>query len=267
MKIVAHTLVKNEENFIWFAINSVIECVDKIMVWDNGSTDKTVKIVRSINSSKIELKECGPTDKLGTAQLRQQMLEETDEDWIFLLDGDEVWWNDNIEKLVSDIKNAGEAKIIVSSPYMLTGDIYHFREDSYGRYVIAGRMGNFNIRAIKKTPGLHVEGYYPNEAYLTHSGIPVQNLPAENMLFSDYKYLHASNIQRSSSREPRYYYDLGIPFPKDFYYPEVFFRNRPEIVPSPWEVRSKKEHIISLACQPARRAMKEMQNADKKTLQ
>ena len=48
MKIWAHTLVKNEENYIWYAINSVIDWVDKVLVWDTGSTDKTVEIVKNI---------------------------------------------------------------------------------------------------------------------------------------------------------------------------------------------------------------------------
>jgi hypothetical protein len=30
-------------------------------------------------------------------------------------------------------------------------------------------------------------------------------------------------------------HELGNPFPLDYYYPEVFFRDRPKVVPSPWE--------------------------------
>jgi len=52
-KIVVHCLVKNEENFIWYAINSVLPFVDKIMIWDNDSTDKTIEIIKSIHSPKI----------------------------------------------------------------------------------------------------------------------------------------------------------------------------------------------------------------------
>ena len=53
MSIWAHTLVKNEERFVWFAINSVIDYVDEMRVWDNGSSDSTVKIIKSIKNSKI----------------------------------------------------------------------------------------------------------------------------------------------------------------------------------------------------------------------
>ena len=49
-------LIRNEENFIWFAINSVIDYVDEIMVWDMGSIDKTEEIVKSIDNPKIKYK-------------------------------------------------------------------------------------------------------------------------------------------------------------------------------------------------------------------
>ncbi|MBU1256082.1 hypothetical protein KKA49_00135 [Patescibacteria group bacterium] len=55
IKIIVHCLVKNEERFIWYAIKSVLPFVDKIMVWDTGSTDKTIQIIKSIKSKKISL--------------------------------------------------------------------------------------------------------------------------------------------------------------------------------------------------------------------
>ena len=48
MKVWAHTLVKNEERYIWYAVMSVIDWVDKILIWDTGSTDKTVEIIKEI---------------------------------------------------------------------------------------------------------------------------------------------------------------------------------------------------------------------------
>ena len=39
-------------------------------------------------------------------------------------------------------------------------------------------------------------------------------------------------------RAGKFKYDLGQEFPSDFYYPEVFFKERPQIIPSPWIKRS-----------------------------
>jgi hypothetical protein len=37
MKIWAHVVCQNEENYIWFALMSVVSHVDKIIVRDTGS--------------------------------------------------------------------------------------------------------------------------------------------------------------------------------------------------------------------------------------
>lgn len=46
--ITVHTLVKNEEKWIWFSIMSVINFVDKLIIFDTGSTDNTVRIINEI---------------------------------------------------------------------------------------------------------------------------------------------------------------------------------------------------------------------------
>ena len=114
---------------------------------------------------------------------------------------------------------------------MLIGDIFHYQEEKAGRYKIDDRMGHYNIRAVRNSSGLHVEGTYPDEAYVTKEGIKVQDLPKEKILFLNKPYLHASFLKKNK-------YEIGEEFAKDFYYPEVFFKNRPGIVPSPWKVMS-----------------------------
>ncbi len=234
MKITAHTLVKNEENFIWYAINSVINCVDEVLVWDTGSTDKTVPIIKSIKNSKIKFKEVGRVDVKDLADARQKMLDETQADWIFILDGDEIWPQSAIENCKLKIKNS-RCDVVVVPNHMLIGDIFHYQEESAGRYKIAGRVGHYNVRAIRKIPGLRVEGIYPDEAYVAKEGIKVQDLEKERIFFLDEPYLHASFLPRSLRGNKKIKYEIGEEFPKDFYYPEAFFRSRPEIVPSPWQ--------------------------------
>lgn len=232
MKIVAHCLVKNEENFVWYAINSVINYVDEIMIWDHGSTDRTIEIIKSIKNPKIKFKEV----KGDISGLRQKMLDETNSDWIFILDGDEIWFDDVIKNLVFNIKNlTSKFEVIVVPNRMLVGDVFHYQEEIAGKYKIAKWFGHYNIRAIKKTPGLHVEGVYPNEAYVTKDGDKVQDLSDEkSLIFFDSRYLHASFLKRSSKDKKKIKYEIGIEFPLDFYFPEVFFKARPGIVPSPW---------------------------------
>jgi glycosyltransferase involved in cell wall biosynthesis len=48
MKLVAVSMVRNEEYWIWYALTSVYPHVDRILVFDNHSQDRTVEIVRGM---------------------------------------------------------------------------------------------------------------------------------------------------------------------------------------------------------------------------
>ena len=103
MKIWANTIVHNEENFIWFAVMSIVDHVEKVVIYDTGSNDKTVQIIEKIKmlkKNKIIFREVGPVDKDQFTKMRQAMLNESKCDWILILDGDEIWWEDSIKKVV-----------------------------------------------------------------------------------------------------------------------------------------------------------------------
>ena len=53
MKLVSLSMVKNEEYWIWYALTSVAPHVDEILVFDNGSQDRTVEIVREIGRAHV----------------------------------------------------------------------------------------------------------------------------------------------------------------------------------------------------------------------
>lgn len=243
----AHTIIRNEENFIWFAINSVIDFVDKILVYDLGTTDKTVEIIKTIRSKKIILKKFPPNIEMIThAKYRQAMLDETKSDWVLILDGDEIWPEESI-KLLRDCTNTTNSECIVVPTYMLVGDIYHYQEELAGDYHIAGKVGHYNLRVFSsKILGLHVE-IHPNKAGFMREGF----YDSEGKLIYERRkkvevlekapYLHASHLRRSSKdaevveRAMRYKFELGVPFPKDFKLPSVFYLKRPDIVPDPFK--------------------------------
>jgi len=245
MKISAHCMVRNEEKFIWYSVMSVINHVDKILLWDTGSTDRTVPIITEIlktreGGKKVEFRKVGETDAKGLARFRQEMLEETSFDWVLILDGDEVWWEDGIKRLRKSIETYSSNKdLVVCSTRMLIGDMFHYQEKLAGKYSIGGKIGHNNIRAIKRNIlGLHIEGVYPDEAYVDVNGVKIQNFPEEKMVFLNDTYLHLSHLERSSCDRKKFKFEIGERFPLDYYYPEVFFKPRPEIVPSPWESMS-----------------------------
>ncbi len=239
MNITSHTIVYNEEKYIWYSIMSVIHYVDKMLIWDTGSSDKTVDIIKEIKKNfpdKIFLKELGRLTPDQLTAARQTMLDQTESDWFIILDGDEVWWEDSIRKLTKMIRQRGENIDSVVVRYKnIIGDIFHYQRESAGKYKIDHKVGFLTIRAInRKINGLHLKDTYPLEGFFDESNISIQERSAKKRLFLDKYYLHFSNVRRSSKRSDKIKYERGISFPYDFYYPEVFFRPRPDIVPSPW---------------------------------
>src|SRR3989344_2132466 len=228
MKIWVNTIVHNEENFIWFAIMSVIDFVDKVLVWDTGSTDKTVEIIKEI----IKIK----GDKIEFTKMRQNMLEESRCDWTLILDGDEIWWKESIYKLIKKIRTEGkDIEGIVVPVIVSVGDIYHTQEQEAGRYEILGRKGHFNLRAInKKIPGLHVDQPYGKESFFDENKLPIQERP--KIIYLDSPYLHVTHLKRSNSKRifDKYKLEVGNPLVLDFQYPEVLYQKYPQIVSSPW---------------------------------
>lgn len=235
----ANCIVNNEENFIWFAIMSVVNYVDKILIWDTGSTDRTVEIIEEIRKkqgNKIEFKEVGPVNKYEFTRMRQAMLKESNCDWVLILDGDEIWWDDSISKLVKKI-HTEEEKIegIVVPVIVPVGDIYHMQEQAAGQYEILGRRGHFNLRAInKKIPGLHVDQPYGKESYFDENKLPIQERP--KVIYLDAPYLHVTHLKRSSLKRifEKYKLELGNSIAPGFKYPEVLCEKYPQIVSNPW---------------------------------
>ena len=75
--ITAHMLVKNEERWIWFAVQSVLPAVDGVLVVDTGSSDRTLDILKTIRANKlvVEEREAGSREEL--VNLRNEMLQRT----------------------------------------------------------------------------------------------------------------------------------------------------------------------------------------------
>jgi hypothetical protein len=254
VKIWANCIVYNEENFIWFSLMSVVDYVDKILVWDTGSTDKTVDIineVKNLKGDKIEFRQYGLVDKEVFTQARQEMLEESQCDWIIILDGDEIWWRDSLKKVMEKIKNNARIGSIFVPMTIPVGDVYHLQPSSVGRYKIQGRTGHLNVRAISmKISGLHVELPYGQEGYFDGEGVPIQE--RSDCVFLDAPYFHATHLSRSShhQKSKKIKYQLGDSLSESYKLPEVFFEPYPKKINNPLKKRSLLYIMQSLARWP-----------------
>lgn len=266
-KIWAHILVKNEERFIWYSVTSVLQHVDKALIWDTGSTDKTVKIIKALKKKyqdKIVFKEIGDVTIDEFTQIRQQMLNETKCDWFLVVDGDEIWWDESIRKVVDLINKRGDIIESVVVPNInMVGDMYHHLEEKAGLYKLAGRKGHLALRAIRRNiPGLSSDKPHGTWGWVDEKGNMIQNRDPKGIIYIDAPYIHTTFLQRSGrinqerdvpKRRQKYKYDLGEKLPTDYYYPEAFFRKKPNLVSSIWKRRSKKYLINSLLQTPAKK--------------
>lgn len=258
--ITVHTLVQNEEKYLWFSVMSVIDFVDRVLIWDTGSSDNTLEIIKFLdktNPGKIVFKEVGNVSPDNYSLVRQQMLDETKTDWMVLVDGDEVWWEDTINEVVSIINEKGDLLDSIVSRYTnLIGDIYHHQNDNVGQYRINGSKGYLTIRAMNRNiKGLKAGRPHGQQGFFDETGTLIQERDENKRILIDRAaYLHFTNLPRSSSsndskvpkRKMKYKYELGNSFPLDFYYPEVLFRSKPDIIESPW-VKRDNTYILRAA--------------------
>lgn len=89
--LTANVRVKNEERFVKRAIESVLPAVDKVLVFDTGSTDRTVERILEIRDPRIQLVHKPATDAMGLTKYRNEMADRAETEWFWNVDGDEIY--------------------------------------------------------------------------------------------------------------------------------------------------------------------------------
>lgn len=229
---------------------SVLDFVDEALVWDTGSTDNTVEIIKSIKNPKIKFRQYGEVNAQTFTMAHNDMLKSTSPGWMFMVDGDEIWPSDVIKSSITTIKNDGNNyDFFIRHHYDLVGDVFHYQEEMAGRYNLRNYTGHFAIRAvnIESIKGIHFGKPHGQLGIFNESEILIQDYPLYKTTLLPGSFFHTTHLQRSKNsqfdrqvmkRDFKYKYELGHAFPKDFKYPEVFYYPRPDFVSSPWEKRS-----------------------------
>lgn len=249
--ITAHMLVRNEERFVWFAIKSIIDHVDRIIIYDTGSSDNTVKLIESIQSEKIVFRQFKTSSRIELVELRNKQISETSTDWILVVDGDEIYPRQTMQELIEVLRNLDNSITGIVVPfYNWCGDVFHVQPESRGRYQFGDRVGHLNLRGVKKFPDLKVVGEYPLEAY-THDRKKIQDVPGQ-LCFLSNKFFHAGDLVRSSKDastiERKQVHEWGSKLHKPL--PEVFYIDRPKSIPNPLQKRNLTYEIKAAALTP-----------------
>lgn len=247
--ITAHMMVKNEGRWCWFALRSVIDYVDTVIIYDTGSNDKTVECIEwFLNEQKykdkIIFQKVGSVSSAEIKTIRQAMIDQTKTKWFMILDGDEIWFDSAIKELIFSIKN-NDVSMVATRFINCVGNVFSRQNNSRDSYRIKGEVGSITIKAFSKNiPGIHCDGDYGVEGFFDGDGIEVQK--RENEIYvQDGYFLHTSYTMRASN----IWGDFCIPYrikkivssfdyvvtaeQKNF--PEVFYMERPCFVPDPFK--------------------------------
>lgn len=260
-----HMIIKNEDRFIWYSVQSVLPYAGKIIIFDTGSSDNTIPILEQLqkNSDKIifEKKKIEYTEDI--AQLRTEQIDRTDTDWFWVVDGDEIYTRILGEEIL-DILNSKSNGLegIVVRRYDLIGDIYHYQDERVGTYHLFGKAGHMVIRLLNKSnlPQLNVRGLYPYEGYYDELGTEIIHHSPVRYTFTNGRMFHAMYLQRSSRGQnladtfhrSKWKIETGISFPRNMQYPEVFSMEHPDIVPNVRNTRGKSYEAAALILTPVK---------------
>ncbi len=266
MTVSAHCMVKNDDQWIWYAIQSILPVVDTIHVYDTGSTDNTLKIVRSINSNKIQIKEFLTNTAEEITLCRQKMMDVEKNDWVLFLDGDEIWPDLALKKSVESIQKNPSIDYLISSYRNLLGDVYHYQENSAGKYKIKDKEGHITIRWInrKKLAPLMFRSNYPYEELCLKNGMALQKDTKLSSIFIDEPYLHATHLVRSSNEEATFNrkykikYEFGHKNSESFIYPTSFYFPHGNLIPSAWTERKIKYNFFASIQTPIKKLKRKL---------
>lgn len=262
--ITAHMVVKNEDQWVWYAIQSVLPYVDRFLICDTGSTDKTIAYIKTIHDKKIELTQIRTATPEAVVEVRNQQLQNTSTKWLWMVDGDEIYPAATAEEIVKNLSDT-YVGIVVRRRDCL-GDVFHYQDDeSVGAYTLAGKTGHYNLRLLNcSIPGLHLAGAYPQEGFFDHTNQPIIEYAASKFYVTKTSYLHTTYLKRSSNggnltdtyHRQKYKYELGKPTPHS-QLQDILDIKPPAIIPIP-KTRDWKYTTIASVVTPIKKIKRKL---------
>jgi glycosyltransferase involved in cell wall biosynthesis len=267
---IVNMVVKNEDRFIWYAIKSVENYAEKILITDTGSTDNTVQIIKSIKSKKIVFSEKKINNREELTKIRQDQLRNSNAEWVWIVDGDEIYSDSLCREIIFLINQKKRLEGVVVGRYDLIGDIYHYQDEKVGSYSLFGKKGHIVLRLINKysVPFLHTEGIYPYEAYYDKLNQEITTHDKKLFAFTKGKIFHAMYLKRSSKganlkntyHRNKWKVEIGHKISSSDNFPEVFSNVDQNAISSVITRRSYLYKFIALLITPIKQIKRQIVN-------
>lgn len=255
--VTAHIVVKNEDQWLYFALHSILPYADQILICDTGSSDHTLDIIKSVSSPKIQFTSQDVKSASDLTNIRNLQIKQTKTPWIWIVDGDEIYPHETITEIDNHLTKT--CKGIVVRRYDLLGDIYHRQIESVGEYELLGQKGHLVTRLINLThfPGLHVARPYPLEAYLNQNDQVVHSYDQANWYITNNYLYHAMYLRRSSLgavipmlNRSKYKIETGIPIKVEP--PSIFQLAHPPFAADPHKKRGFLYNLAAAVITPVK---------------
>lgn len=114
----------NAEKYIETAIRSVLLQTYKnweLLILDDGSTDRTAEIAEKFANEDPRIRVLLNPKNMGVARTRNRGFDEAEGEWAALLDSDDVWHSDKLEKQLAAAELSGADMIYCSYSMMDAG--------------------------------------------------------------------------------------------------------------------------------------------------
>jgi len=179
----------NAEKYIGEAIRSVLNQTYKnleLIIVDDGSKDRTFEIITSFNDERIKVAR-HPQNK-GVAEARNTALNIAKGKWVALIDADDVWLPERLEKLIGILEEKGDGFFIADDHILCFDtsyglrqwgsefDIYYhinfdreiitFSLSDYLKYNAPGIHPIFPLRTIREKNLIQKQEFVPREDFL-----------------------------------------------------------------------------------------------------
>lgn len=102
--LTAHMVVRDEERFVWYSLMSVAPYVTRTIVFlDTNSKDQTATLVADVvkNVKGVEVHRRNPKDYRRFGLLRDEQIQMTTTPFFMVLDGDEVYPQESMQRMVN----------------------------------------------------------------------------------------------------------------------------------------------------------------------
>jgi glycosyltransferase involved in cell wall biosynthesis len=173
-------LVNNYNNglFIAACIDSLFAQTvkpDEIVVYDDGSTDESLAILRAYGD-RIHLIEGLHDSNLSSRECQARALDvafrRAKGEWLFLLDGDDYFLPQKIERVLAATEGRREVALVQSPVWLVNG-----AGEQFGRY----RDSRFHCRDIRRAmyEQHDVDFYYPTSAMVVSRAAMEQVVPID----------------------------------------------------------------------------------------